>query len=85
MTLFRFLLFSIVLSWTALPSIAFGNDLNYPLQQKKMGCPSSQTDGWFPPQIPMTLKLAPKSWLKAERIHVARVWLTETDNIIVKK
>ena len=39
MALFRCLLFFIVFSWTAIPSIAFGNDLNYALQQKKNGLP----------------------------------------------
>ena len=46
MTLFRFLLFFIVLSWPALPSIAFGNDLNYPFQRKKNGLPVV-SDRWM--------------------------------------
>ena len=46
MTLFRCLLFFIVLGWTALTSIAFGNDLKYPLQQKKNGLPVI-SDRWM--------------------------------------
>ena len=46
MTLFRFLLFFIVLGWTTLPSVAFGNELNYPLQRKKNGLPVV-SDRWM--------------------------------------
>ncbi len=46
MTLFRCLLFFIVFNWTAIPIIAFGNELNYALQQKKNGLPVV-SDRWM--------------------------------------
>ncbi len=46
MTLLRFLLFFIVLSWPALPSIAFSNDLNHSSLRKKNGLPVV-SDRWM--------------------------------------
>ena len=44
--LLRFLLFYTILSSVALPGIALGNDLNYPLQRKKNGLPVV-SDRWM--------------------------------------
>ena len=46
MNLFKFLLFFTILSSTALPGIALGNDLNYLLQRKKNGLPVV-SDRWM--------------------------------------